>query len=172
MTGPHPMPTRRNGQKPRQYRRSTPVGRLRRNAAKIARHASLIQIRLIMWGMVADDRVAEILNKVSRILSLFTEVDGILEGLEKSGFVPPLKSGSTTYMVGQHVMIAPKARPKYAAVFAKILPQDPFLLDDLTVSDLLPSGEVVVQRKSKLPFMVPKSHLLPVKLQAAYGKVH
>lgn len=163
MAQSHPMSTLQNGQKPQQYRRSTPVGRLRRNAAKIARHASLIQIRLISWGIVADDRVAEILDKVSRILLLFTEADGILEGLEKSGFAPPPKSGSASYVVGQHVMIAPKARPKYEAVFAKILPKDPFLLEDLTVSDLLPSGEVVVQRRSWLPFMVPKSHLLPVK---------
>jgi len=157
------MPTRKIGRKARQYRRSTPVGRLRRNAAKIARHASLIQIRLISWGMVKDDRVAEILDTVSRILDLFSKVDRILEGLEESGFVPPPKSGSVSYEVGQHVMIAPKFRPKYEAVFGQILLKDPELLEDLTVSDLLPSGEVVVRRRSRSPFMVPKSHLLPVK---------
>ena len=163
MTLSHLMLARKGLPKPRHYRRSTPVGRLRRNAAKIARHASLIQIRLISWGTVQDNRVAEILDKVSRILGLFADTDKILAKLEKSGFAPPPKSSSVSYTVGQRVMIAPKVRLKYQTVFKQFLQRDPMFLEDLVVSDLLPSGEVVVRRRNQLPFMLPKSHLLPVK---------
>lgn len=159
----HLMPAHKGNSKPRRYRRSTPVGRLRRNAVKIARHASLIQIRLISWGMVRDNRVAEILDKVSRILELFADTDRILAKLEKSGFTPPSKSSSISYVVGQRVMIAPKARLKYKTVFKQFLQRDPMFLEDLVVSDLLPSGEVVVRRRNQLPFMLPKSHLLPAR---------
>ena len=87
--------------KPRQYRRSTPVGRLRSNAAKVTRHASLVQIRIMSWGEVDDERVAQVLNRMSGIQILVSEADRILEKLERSGFVPPKKSGALVYQIGQ-----------------------------------------------------------------------
>ena len=148
--------------KPRQYRRSTPVGRLRRNVAKVRRHASLVQIRIMSWGEVDDERVAQVLNRMSSIQVLVSEADKILERLERTGFVPPKKSGALVYQVGQHVTIASKARPKYREVFKQALKDDPRFLDDLVVDNLLPTGEVVVRRGRQLPFMASKSHLLPV----------
>lgn len=147
--------------KPRQYRRSTPVGRLRSNASKMMRHASLVQIRIMSWGQVDDELVAQILNRMSGIQVLASEADKIMERLERSGFVPPKKSGALAYFIGQHVMISPKARPKYMEVFKQALRDDPRFLDDLVVDNLLPTGEVVVRRGRQLPFMLPKSHLLP-----------
>jgi hypothetical protein len=146
---------------PRQYRRSTPVGRLRRNAAKVARHASLVQARIASWGDVEDERVAQVRSRMEGILVLASEADRIMERLEVSGFVPPKKSGALVYQIGQHVMISPKARPKYREVFKQALRDDPRLLDDLVVDNLLPTGEVVVRRGKQLPFMTAKSHLLP-----------
>ena len=147
--------------KPRQYRRSTPVGRLRRNAAKVIRHASLVQVRMASWGKVDDDRVSQIDSRMGGIRVLASEADRIMERMERSGFVPPKKSGALVYQIGQHVMISPKARPKYMEVFKQALREDPRLLDDLVVDNLLPTGEVVVRRGWQLPFMLPKSHLLP-----------
>jgi hypothetical protein len=89
-----------------------------------------------------------------------------MEKLEKSGFVPPKKSGALVYQIGQRVMISPKARPKYREVFKQALRDDPKLLDDLVVDNLLPTGEVVVRRGKQLPFMTPKSHLLPMDLSS------
>ena len=148
--------------KPRQYRRSTPVGRLRRNAAKVARHASLVQARIASWGEVEDERAAQVRSRMGGILALASEADKIMERMERSGFVPPKKSGALVYQIGQHVMISPKARLKYKAVFKQALKDDPKFLDDLVVDNLLPTGEVVVRRGRQLPFMAPKSHLLPV----------
>ena len=146
---------------PRQYRRSTPVGRLRSNAAKVAHHANLVQLRIMSWGEVNDELVAQVMNRMSGIQVLASEADRIMEKMERSGFVPPKKSGALVYQIGQHVMISPKARPKYMEVFKQALRDDPSFLDDLVVDNLLPTGEVVVRRGRQLPFMVPKSHLLP-----------
>jgi hypothetical protein len=106
------------------------------------------------------------------ILVLASEADKIMEKLEKSGFVPPKKSGALVYQVGQHVAIAPKARSKYMAVFKQAMKDDPKFLDDLVVDNLLPTGEVVVRRGRQLPFMTPKSHLLPGDLPGASHGSH
>ena len=158
--------------KPRQYRRSTPVGRLRRNAAKVARHASLAQARIVSWGEVEDERAAQVRSRMGGILVLASEADKIMERMERSGFVPPKKSGALVYQIGQHVMISPKARLKYKAVFKQALKDDPKFLDDLVVDNLLPTGEVVVRRGRQLPFMTPKSHLLPGDLPGASHGSH
>ena len=147
--------------KPRQYRRSTPVGRLRRNVAKVTRHASLVQARMDAWGEVDDERVSQIDARMGGIRVLAAEADRIMERMEKSGFVPPKKSGALVYQIGQPVMISPKAKAKYRTVFKQALKADPRMLDELVVDQLLPTGEVVVRRGKQLPFMTPKSHLLP-----------
>lgn len=167
------MKTGSNGtHKLRQYRRSTPVGRLRRNALKVSRHASLIQDRIASWGEVDDERVLQVRSRMGGILVLASEADKIMEKLEKSGFVPPKKSGALVYQVGQHVAIAPKARSKYRVVFKQAMKDDPKFLDDLVVDNLLPTGEVVVRRGRQLPFMTPKSHLLPGDLPGASHGSH
>ena len=151
--------------KPRKYKRSTPVGRLRRNAGKIARHASLVQIRLRSWNGVSDSRVEAAKVIVDEIMSQASRLDGVMKVLEKAGFVPPRRSSALKYSVGQHVAISPKYQRKYTLVFAKVLRGDRKLLSDLVVSNILPSGEVVVQRGKRSPFVVAKSHLVPAKEQ-------
>lgn len=146
--------------KPRKYRRSTPVGRLRRNAGKIARHASLVQARLRSWNGVSDSRVEAAKAIVEEIMSGASRLDGVMKALERANFVPPRRSSALRYSVGQHVAISPKYRGKYALVFAKALRDDRKLLSDLVVSNILPSGEVVVQRGKRSPFVVAKSHLV------------
>ena len=158
--------------KPRQYRRSTPVGRLRRNAAKVIRHASLVQARMASWGEMDDDRVSQIDSRMGGIRVLAAEADRIMVRMEGSGFVPPKKSGALVYQIGQPVMISPKARMKYKSVFKQALKADPRLLDELVVDQLLPTGEVVVRRGKQLPFMTPKSHLLPRDLPGASHGSH
>ena len=158
--------------KQRQYRRSTPVGRLRRNVAKVVRHASLVQARLISWGGMDDDRVSQIDARMGGIRVLAAEADRIMVRMERSGFVPPKKSGALVYQIGQPVMISPKARMKYKSVFKQALKADPRLLDELVVDQLLPTGEVVVRRGKQLPFMTPKSHLLPRDLPGASHGSH
>ena len=145
----------------RRYRRSTPVGRLRRNAVKVDRHASLVQARIASWGKVEDERAAEVSRRMGAILVLVSEADKIMERMELSGFVPPKKSGALVFQIGEPVMISPKAKAKYQEVFKDALKSDTNLLDELVVDNLLPTGEVVVRRGKRLPFMVPKSHLLP-----------
>ena len=144
------------------YRRSTPVGRLRRNASKIARHATLVFIRLISWknGVNSDKRLLEAEEIVSEILEEASRLDVVMGRLEKSKFVPPKRSNALSFEIGQHVAIGPKYRDKYGLVFAKFLGEDPLLLDDLVISNILPTGEVVVQRKQRTPFLVSKSHLV------------
>ena len=145
--------------KQRQYRRSTPVGRLRRNIVKVVRHASLVQDRIASWGEMGDGRVDKVGSKLSVILVLASEADKILEKMEGEGFVPPKKSSALVYEVGQQVMIAPKARDRYLSAFRQALNADPKLLDELVVDSLLPTGEVAVRHGKHLPFITPKSHL-------------
>jgi DNA-binding MarR family transcriptional regulator len=145
------------------YRRSTPVGRLRRNATKIARHATLVKTRLISWGPIADKRISLVKELVEEILVKVTTIDRRLGELERNGFVVPKRSSAIFFEQGQMVSIVPKHRRKYRIVFAEILKTDPRMLDGLTVKSTLPSGEVVIQRGQCTPFLVSKSHLLKIE---------
>jgi DNA-binding MarR family transcriptional regulator len=147
----------------KKYRRSTPVGRLRRNATKIARHASLVKVRLASWGPISDKRIVVVKELVAEILEKAATIDRRLNELERNGFVVPKRSSAIFFEKGQMVSIVPKHRPKYRIVFAKILKTDPHMLDGLTVKSILPSGEVVIQRGQRTPFMVSKSHLLKIE---------
>ena len=138
------------------------MGRLRRNAAKVVRHASLVQARMASWGDVKDERILQIDARMGGIKVLAAETDKIMESMERSRFVPPKKSSSMVYLVGQRVMISSKSRSKYRKVFKRALRDDPRFLHDLVVDNLLPTGEVVVRRGRHLPFMVPKGHLQPI----------
>lgn len=165
----------RRQKKLRQYRRSTPVGRLRSNAEKLKRHAALIGNRVRSWGRIdescavhvegshnADFHVSKIVEIVDLILSTVGILDGLLLRLEQSGFVPPKPSSALVYTIGQHVAIAPRFMEKYRSIFESVLKSDPGLLDDLIVDGLPPSGEIVVRRGRRTPFMAPKSHLVAI----------
>jgi len=145
------------------YKRSTPVGRLRRNAAKVSRHAGLVLARMASWGTVTEPKVRKVKSLVDEIIQDAASIDRLLGALETNGFVVPKRSSAITFIVGQKIAISKKHRAKYRAAYSQVLKSDPHLLDDLVVTGLLPSGEVVVQRGQRTPFMVPKSHLSLVK---------
>ena len=146
------------------YKRSTPVGRLRRNARKIARHAELVLSRLNSWGNGNTNK--EVISSrliVNEILSAASRLDCVMGLLENTGFVPPKRSNSLQFNVGQHVTIAPKYMDKYHRVFASVLKEDSSLLKDLVVEAVLSSGEVVIRPGKRTPFPAAKSHLVLLK---------
>ena len=115
------------------------------------------------WDGVSDSRMAVAKAIVDEIMAGASRLDGVMKVLERTNFVPPRRSSALRYSVGQHVAISPKYRRKYVLVFAKALRDDRKLLSDLVVSNILPSGEVVVQRGKRSPFVVAKSHLAPAR---------
>lgn len=153
------------------YKRSTPVGRLRRNAKKIARHAELVLSRLNSWGNGnTDKRVVLSCLIVNEILGAASRLDKTMGSLEKAGFVPPKRFSSLQFKVGLHVAIGPKYLDKYRQVFASVLKDDRSWLKDLTVVAVLASGEIVIQRGKSTPFPVAKSHLVLLKSPHVFSK--
>lgn len=149
----------------RSYKRSTPIGRLRRNVEKIVMHAVLSQARLKSWqNGVPDPRMTSAWKILQRMIYKAGQVDAILESLEESGWQSSKKTSIIHFEVGQHVAIAPGSRQKYELVFGKSLKKDPGLMDDLIVETVLPSGGISVRRKHGTPCLIPaKSHLILVE---------
>jgi hypothetical protein len=143
----------------RPYRKSTPIGRLRRNADKVAQQASLLRSRVSSWGS-SDDRVVAVERLAGVVVAKAGELDGILGDIEASGVAPPEKSRTVTWVAGQRVAVGRKFRAKYEVAYQGVMRLDPNFLDDLVVENVLPSGEVVVRRGGRTPFMVPKTHLV------------
>jgi len=135
------------------------VGRLRRNADKVSQHASLLKSRVSAWSP-HDERAAAVEKLAGVVVSKAAEIDGLLAGLEESGFVPPERPRTVTWLAGQHVAVGSRFRAKYEAAFPELLRSDPGYLDDLVVESTLPSGEVVVRRRRCSPFLAPKTHLV------------
>jgi hypothetical protein len=148
----------------RPYRKSTPIGRLRRNADKVSQQVALLRVRLSSWGS-SDERVAALEKLAGSVLVRAGELDGLLADLESSGFSPPEKQRSVTWELGQRVAVGGKFRAKYEIAFRVELERDAGYLDDLVVDSILPSGEVAVRRRVRSPhgwgrFLVPKTHLV------------
>jgi hypothetical protein len=146
----------------RPYRKSTPIGRLRRNVDKVSQHASLLRSRVASWSS-ADERVAEVEKLAASVVSKAAEVDELLADLEDTGFVPPEKARVVTWTVGQRVGVGKKFRAKYETAYHSELERDPGYLDVLVVESVLDSGEIAVRRKGRSPFLVPKTHLVGVE---------
>jgi hypothetical protein len=143
----------------RAYRKSTPVGRLRRNAEKMALHATLLMSRVSSWG-VKDVRLEEVSTAASAVVDVSSKVCGILDDLERAGFVPPEKRRVVAWEAGQRVALGDKFRVKYEAAFRDELKDGGVCLDTLVVDKVLASGEVVVRREGGgHSFIVPKTHL-------------
>jgi hypothetical protein len=149
----------------RSYKRSTPIGRLRRNADKIARHALLSQDRLKSWqNGVPNPHMQEAWKILESIINKTFQLDSLMDALEKSGWEPPKKTGTIHFEAGQHVAIAPGSRERYALVFGRSLKNDPAFMDDLIVEAVLPSGGISVRRGRGTPCLIPaKSHLVLVE---------
>jgi hypothetical protein len=155
--------------KKRPYRKSTPIGRLRRNVDKVLQHSSLLKSRVTSWGVredrvaswgVCEERVAAVEKLAALIFARATELDGLLVVLECSGFVPPEKQRTVKWEVGQRVAVGRKFRAKYEAAFRDVMRGDEGFLDSLVVETILPSGEISVRRRGRSPFLVPKTHLV------------
>jgi hypothetical protein len=153
------------GKQKRSYRRSTPIGRLRRNADKIARHARLSQDRLKSWqNGVPNRHMQQSWDILEEIIAKVAHLDSLMGALEASGWTPPKKTGTLHFEPGQHVAIAPGSREKYTLVFGRSLKNDPSLMDDLIIEAVLPSGGISVRRGRGTPCLIPaKSHLVLVE---------
>ena len=144
------------------YRRSTPVGRLRRNVGQSGYHNSLALAKLRSWQPALDRRVDRAIEIASEIAERNAALDGQVATLEEAGFVPPRRWRAYQPEVGHHVRVLDKHRARYRLLFERQLEEDPEMLDDLLVVRVLPSGEVALQRGRRTPFPARKSHLAQV----------
>ncbi len=149
-------------EKKNQYRHTTPVMRLRRNVEKIARHAELCHDRLMVWKRSEDPVVEQALSLVTAITQQVRDLDEQVEKLDQGGFVPPHRTPAWQPSPGETVRIANAYLAKYAQLYEKILKEDPEFLDGLLVVKVLSTGEVIVRKGKRTPFIVRKSHLVPV----------
>jgi len=149
--------------KTRRYRRSTPLGRLVRNVEKIVRHASLMKARLLSWGVASDSRLSLLVFMTDEVTGKAGDMTDVLAKLEAEGFTPPERPRGGEYAPGQRVQVAAKFRAEYEEAFRTVIASDPEYLDDLVVDSVLESGKVVVRRGKKSPFVVSKTHLLPLR---------
>jgi len=144
------------------YRRSTPVIRLHRNVDKAHKILSLVRDRLSAWGSARDPNPEVVLGVelVSSAVSLVENLSESVGGLELMGYAPPARPKSTDYGVGDKVKVAQQYRPRYEVAYRAQLSSDPRLLDELVVSEKLPTGELAVRRTSRShPIIVRKSHV-------------
>lgn len=142
------------------YRRSTPVIRMQRNIDKLDKIASLVQERLLAWKSSGDETVEA---GVTLSLGLAVNIKALkkcADLLEQSGFVPPARPKAAEYETGEKVRVKDEFRPKYESAYRAQLSSDPDMLDELSVSDKLPTGELVVRRTPRsIPIIMRKSHV-------------
>lgn len=145
--------------KPRRYRRSTPVGRLRRNAQKILRHAGFVTGRVASWGTDVPELVL-VADRAKLVSEMASDMDRSLGALEAEGYEPPPRPSSPEYEAGDRVCVASKHLDRYREALAGLLREDPDMLEDLSVDRVLLTGELVLRRGKKVVLpMVPKSHV-------------
>ena len=144
--------------KPTKYRRSTPVGRLRRNVQKAARHARLAWERIASWR-TDDPRLKAVGEGAKSVTTISDEMDHALQVLEQEGWEPPVK-GPIAPAAGDRVAVIAKHRAKYAEALNDLLSSDPRALDELVVDRVLTSGELSLRRGKRLVLpAVPRSHV-------------
>ena len=142
------------------YKRSTPVLRLRRNIFNLCKNADLVSKKLRSWQSSSDPDLAAAYEIVDDVQKSIVKLDACSVKLEMKNFVPPKRSSGVYFEEGQPVFVLDKHRQKYELAFEKVLKEDPHLLDELVVMKIISStGEVVVQRGQRTPFIVRKSHI-------------
>jgi len=144
-----------------QYKRSTPVIRLQRNIAKLERNAGLVLTRLSSWLVDGDETLVKSVEHTDAIMRAIDDLKVEVAGLVSVDFVPPKRSATVWHVEGQTVAVAPKHYHKYEQAFQHVLKDDPDYLNQLTIKSILETGEIVVQRGKKTPFIVRKSHIVP-----------
>jgi hypothetical protein len=143
------------------YRRSTPVIRLRRNIFNLNKNADLVLKKLRSWQASSDPDLAAAHDIVDGVQKSIVKLDACAVKLESKNFVPPKRSSGVYFEEKQLVSVLDKHRQKYKLAFEKVLKEDPHLLDELVVLKIISStGEVVVQRGQRTPFIVRKSHIV------------
>jgi len=142
------------------YKRSTPVIRLRRNIFKLCKNGELVVKKLRSWQASSDLDLAAAYDIVDGVQKSIVKLDAYAAKLELKNFAPPKRSTVVNFDKGEPVSVLNKHRPKYELAFERALREDPHLLDELIVVKTIPSsGEVVVQRGQRTPFIVRKSHI-------------
>jgi hypothetical protein len=125
----------------------------------MSKNVGLIADRLRSWQTGDDPSLDSPLDLINRVGKLVEQLDQEVHGLQISGYVPTKRSSAVIIEPSNHVAVKEDYRSSYELAFEKVLQQDPDLLNDLVVKKILPSGEVVVQRGTRTPFMARKSHL-------------
>lgn len=148
------------------YRKSTPVIRLQRNVEKISRLIALCRDRLEVWRQSDNVDVDGAVGTVDEVVDSVRRLSEYVESLVAAKFVPPRRMMSWKPSKGDRVKVATDYRRKYEEAYALVLKTDPLMLDDLSVVEHLPSGEVLVQRGRRTPFLVRKSHLAKLPEEA------
>lgn len=143
----------------RKYRRSTPVGRVRKNLEKIGKVAQLVMVRLKLWSSSqskqtskSSDRIASLCEQMDRLMSSNDAALAIVADLEKRGWVPPRPSSVIVFEKGIKVKIGRRFKSKYRVIYSDEV------LNNLVVFENLKTGEIAVEYGQTV-FMVPKSHL-------------
>jgi hypothetical protein len=121
-----------------------------------------MRARIASWKTETPE-LSLVTSKIEVVEGAAAVMEGALESLEKSGWVPPPRSSALEFEPGQHVSISPRHREDYEAAFEDVLRDDPDMLDDLVVDKVLPNGKIVVRRGKRTPFPVSKSHLVEVE---------
>jgi len=145
-------------EKPKKYRKSTPLIRLRRNVEKIEREVKLVVKKLGWWeGDEALKGVKDFTFEVARRVS---EIISEIKKIESSNWVPPEKNViKSKYEVGDLVGITSRVKDRYEKAFIDEIVVNPELLNHLVINNVLDTGEIVVKTTSNNLFLVVKSHL-------------
>lgn len=152
--GTHQARAKEKGRR-RRYGRTTPVGRARKNLEKMEKAGDLVAGRFSTWLGGGDAHERTILSAVESLDDALKKVRLVIravDSLEAAQWSPPKRSSAVSLEEGAPVRIAEKHRQKYLQVYGADV------LDDLIVSQILPSGIAVKHGKAS-PFIVPKSHL-------------
>jgi hypothetical protein len=107
--------------------------------------------RLSAWK--DDAAIAEIAARATSVAETSESIAREVLQLQASGWVPPKKSLAVTFHVGDQVKITVKYRKKYLQLYSA------HMLDHLTVTRLLPTGEIAVSGGRLSPFLLAKSHI-------------
>jgi hypothetical protein len=150
----------------KRYRKSTPLSRLKSNILKMVRLGDIVRKRLQSWkpkaGSSFESQWAQCMENLKRSRDQINLLLSSVGQLEDGGFKPETQPAIWQPEVGQSVAVAKKYRERYEMIYAEVLRDDPEMLDRLVVRSILPSKEVVVQRNTRTPFAVCKTHLIPL----------
>jgi hypothetical protein len=155
--------TRQAGRKTRRYTRRNPLARLHRGVEMMIKTSDLASSKVESWRACMDDPPSVLLATCSASENLrrsLTIFEACVAKLEEVGFEIPRRSKAICHVVGSRVRVLDEHRASYMSLYEEQIGRDPKVLDDLLVTKVMPSGEVVVKRDGvDLPIVARKSHL-------------